>query len=70
MAAATLGRIDEFDPSKEEWPQYVERLEHFFIVNDIKTAKNKASRVLICCQASNIQIPPQFAFSGETRRQQ
>ena len=41
MAAATLGKIDEFDSSKEEWPQYVERLGHFFTANDIKTAEKK-----------------------------
>ena len=40
-AAATLGKIDEFDSSKEEWPQYVERLGHFFTANDIKTAEKK-----------------------------
>ena len=29
MASVTLGRIEEFDSSREEWPQYAERLEHF-----------------------------------------
>ena len=32
---------DEFDSSKEEWPQYVERLGHFFTANDIKTAEKE-----------------------------
>jgi len=27
---ATFGRIDEFEEGKEDWTQYVERLEHFF----------------------------------------
>ena len=40
MAAATLGKIDDFDSSKE-WPQYVERLGHIFTANDIKTAEKK-----------------------------
>ena len=34
-ATGTLGRVDEFDGNKEEWPQYVERLEHFFVANGI-----------------------------------
>ena len=35
MASVTLGRIEEFDSSWEEWPQYVERIEHFFAANSI-----------------------------------
>ena len=30
VIAALLGRIEEFDGTKEEWPQYVERVGHFF----------------------------------------
>ena len=30
---ATFGKIDEFDASKEEWSQYVERLTQFFLAN-------------------------------------
>ena len=33
--AAVFGRIDEFDSKKEDWPQYVERLDHFFAANGI-----------------------------------
>ena len=39
--AATLGRIGEFDKTREEWPQYVERLGHFFVANDITTVEKK-----------------------------
>ena len=28
--AALCGKLDEFNPDQEEWPQYVERLEQFF----------------------------------------
>ena len=41
--AALLGRIDEFDPEKEEWPQYVERLDQFFEANDL-TGDGKATK--------------------------
>ena len=27
---ALLGKIEQYDPEQEEWPQYVERLEQFF----------------------------------------
>ena len=35
MATALLGHIDQFELADEQWPQYVERLEHFFVANDI-----------------------------------
>ena len=38
-----MGRIDEFDGSKEEWTQYVERLDHFFIANGITDGDRKKS---------------------------
>ena len=32
---SVFGKVEEFNGSKEDWPQYVERLGHFFAVNDI-----------------------------------
>ena len=40
-AAGTLGRVEEFDGNKEDWPQYVERLGHFFVANGISEAAKK-----------------------------
>ena len=34
-STGTLGRVDEFDSSKDVWPEYVEHLEHFFAANGI-----------------------------------
>ena len=33
--SGTLGRVEEFDSNKDDWQQYVERLEHFFVANGI-----------------------------------
>ena len=38
-----LGKIDEYDGSKEEWPQYIERLNHFFVANGIIGADKKSA---------------------------
>ena len=38
---AVYGRIGEFDSTKEEWPQYVERLNHLFEANGINEAEKK-----------------------------
>ena len=32
---ALLGKIEEFDPKNEDWRQYLERLEEFFVANDL-----------------------------------
>ena len=46
MASSQIGKIGEFIPSREDWTQYVERLEHFFLANDIKSADKKRAVLL------------------------
>ena len=45
--ATLLGKLEPFDADQEEWPQYVERLEQFFVANDIvgdgKAEKRRAT---------------------------
>ena len=43
MATALLGQIESYDSAQEEWPQYVERLEQFFVANEI-TGEAKAEK--------------------------
>ena len=43
MMAASLGRIDQYDPTQEQWPQYVERPEQFFEAHDT-TGEGKAAK--------------------------
>ena len=38
-----LGKVEEFNPKKEEWSNYVERLNHFFDANAIVEADKKRS---------------------------
>ena len=40
MMAAIFGKVDA---AKEEWPQYVERLGHFFEANGIENEGKKRS---------------------------
>ena len=56
MATATIGRIQEFDSSKEEWPQYVERLGHFFTANGITTADKKKAVLLTVIGPTTYQL--------------
>ena len=36
---ATIGKIDPFDVNIERWVDYIERLEQFFLVNEVKEEK-------------------------------
>ena len=41
------GRVDEFDIARDvDWPQYVERLEHFFVANGIDDVGKKREVLL------------------------
>ena len=44
---ATLGKIGEYYASSEEWPQYIEQLEFFLIVN--KVTDNDMKRATLLC---------------------
>ena len=44
--ATLLGKIEEFDQSKEDWTQYVERMSHFFDANGITTPEKNRSVLL------------------------
>ena len=46
MASSQIGKISKFILSKEDWTQYVKRLEHFFPANDIKSADKKRAVLL------------------------
>ena len=38
----TFGTMDPFDPDTDNWPAYAERLEQFFVANDIADGKKVA----------------------------
>ena len=54
--ATVFGKVDEFDATKEEWTQYVERLEHFFVANDIADAGKKRAVLLSVVGASTYAL--------------
>ena len=45
LMAALLGKIDQFDPELEGWPQYVERLEQFLEANNLSGEDKVTKRV-------------------------
>ena len=56
MASVTLGRVEEFDSSREEWPQHAERLEHFLAANSIAEDEKKRSVFLTVIGAATYEV--------------
>ena len=66
---ATLVNIEEYDPKREEWPQYVERLKSFFRGQRHCGHRQEKSSVPIGGGPGHIQTPSRFVGSREARRQ-
>ena len=45
--AIHVGEVEEFDGAVDDWPSYMERLEHFFDANKIG-AEQKKTAFLAC----------------------
>ena len=67
--AATFGSIGEFEEGKEDWPQYVERLTHFFAANGIAEDKRETVRVSVSNWTECIQVAAECYFPCEARRE-
>ena len=57
-----LGAMDVFNPDVDDWSSYIERLESFFVANDVKDKKKVAVLVTVIgtkvyCLLRNIIAP-------------
>ena len=53
---ATFGNIEAYDANSEQWSHYIERLEYFFIANDITTNAKKKAVMLSVCGADTYKL--------------
>ena len=51
---ATRGSVGEFTPGKETWSSYVERLEQYFLPNDVQAEEKKKSYPLKWLRCVNV----------------
>ena len=56
MEMATHGSLSAFDPSKEDWTSYTDRMKHYFIENDVTDGDKKRSSLLSACGASTFKL--------------
>ena len=54
--ATVFGKIEEFDSSHEDWPQYMERLGCFFDANGIESAEKKHAVLLTLIGATMYKL--------------
>ena len=50
------GTIEEFDGATEDWTAYSERLEQYFVANDVDEAAKKRAILLSVCGASTYKL--------------
>ena len=53
---ATHGSVGEFAPGKETWLSYAERLEQYFLANDVQAQEKKRAILFSVCGASTYQL--------------
>ena len=52
---ATHGSVGKFEPEKETWTAYTERLEQYFEANNVASAEKQRAILLSVCVASTYQ---------------
>ena len=53
---ATHGTLGEFNPTREDWTSYDERLELYFTANDIVAEKKQQAILLSVCGAETYRL--------------
>ena len=63
---ATHGPFSKFNPQREDWTSYTERLQEYFIANGIEeSAKKKPGRPIKYCWTRNISAYEELDYSGK-----
>ena len=58
---ATHGHIGQFDRGVEDWMAYCERLQQYFLANDVANADKQRAILLSVCGPATYQLP----FQGD-----
>ena len=53
---STFGKIDEYVQESEDWIEYVERMEHFFLANGIIDDDKKRAILLSSCRSRTYSL--------------
>ena len=64
-AMATHGSLSEFDSTKDDWTSYVERVDFYFIANDVTSEAKKRAILLSACGASTFKLIRSLVDTGK-----
>ena len=53
---AMHGTLSQFDAKKEEWSAYIERMQHYFIANDVNNPGKKKAILLSACGPATYRL--------------
>ena len=56
VSQTTYGTIKEFNDTDDNWVEYVERLEHFFLANEIASEDKMKSILLSSCGSKTYKL--------------
>lgn len=62
---ATHGSLSEFDSSKDDWTSYVERVDFYFVANDVTSDAKKRAILLSACGASTFKLIRSLVETGK-----
>jgi len=51
-----ISKLEQFHRGQEDWESYEEHLQQYFIVNNIKEAKNKRAILLSACRQNTYKV--------------
>ena len=61
---ATHGTVKPFNEQSDDWPTYIERLQHYFIANDVQEEAKKHSILFTVCGAMTYKLIRSLAPDG------
>ena len=61
----TIGKIESFDDTKENWETYVERVEQFFLANDIDNDRPLSANLVELDRRENLHSAEGSSCTGE-----
>jgi hypothetical protein len=64
---ATYGKISPFDETEETWTQYTERLEQYFLANEVPDAKKQRAIFLSVCGSKTYAFEFEIYYSQRNR---
>ena len=62
---ATHGTLKDFNTQADDWPTYIERLEHYFTVNDVTEAAKKRAILLTVCGTPTYKVLRSLVMDGK-----